>query len=969
MALVRRRRLPWVAFAMALGVLFGLMPGKALAASFEDVAPDRYRWALPAIEELQERGIMQGIGGNRFGPQLPLTRAQLAALFVRWKELPRDGIGPRFTDIQQGAWYWTDVKAAAAHGLLLGTAPQTFSPDMPVTRAMAAVVAVRSLGLGRAAESLAAAPLPYRDGDLIPDWARGAVSIALELGIMQGSGGVFRPHDPLTRAEGAVVFQRLLHVAQDEVARQAARAVKNLSVEASPAAVAVGETALVKGWPKDGRGYILPAPLSFSASGGTITPDGRFQAAKGGTYQVTVAVPGTSVKKTVTITVYETASFVVGEGLPPAVLPERPFELAVAFLTEKGAVNPRENRAQVTLTLEREGHAPQVYTATAKGGWASFTLSLPSPGVYRYRVSSPGLGEKAGEILAVEEPLGKVEAFLEKDRLPMGVAVPVTVTLKDREGQPLALAFPVRLNLAGGDGKVTVQKGGALIAGQGQLGPLAGTAPGKVELRLEVPGGALEGAVLAGDVVPRGRIQVTADKDQYRAGERARITVTLLDEGGKPLPLEGIPVTLTLRSPGDYDLEDRTLATRGGKATFDVPVTMAGPYGYRVEAPGFLPETLPGGKEGAFFTVLAGPAASFAVHVAPSTLLMPGETASIWAGWVDAYGNPASGSFRLKAVPLGKGGAAGTLNLAGESFPQGNWVGHFVAQQKGQVTWRFSPDKAAPVDVTFRVLEKPEEVAAGKGLWLMFPDWKAYGDEAILQKAVQGNFTHVYLEVATTRDQGFYGGRAMETLISKLHNKGIAFLSWTYPELRDVESDLRWTAEVIGYKSRFGVRADGYAPDIEEVIAPKAVETYAKATRQMLNPLGFQGRLIAITYPPNSWPQYPFKELAPYTDVFAPMSYWHHRAKDYTYYETYQYVRESVVKLRQYAGGPVAVSVIGQTYDMFSAGAMGIHSPGPLELEGAWQAAKDAGALGLSFYRYGTTSPSQWEVLLQLPWP
>ncbi|MDI3270061.1 MAG: S-layer homology domain-containing protein, partial [Bacillota bacterium] len=565
----RRFRALFLALIFSLGWLAFLSSGKAVAAPFQDVDRDRYGWALEAIEELQEKGIMQGIGDNRFGPQLPLARAQLAALFARWKELPRDGIGPRFTDVKETAWYWTDVKAAAAHGLLLGTAPETFAPEVPVNRAMVAVVAVRSLGLGRAAESLTSAALPYQDAALIPDWARGAVSIALELGIMQGAEGYFRPAAPLTRAEAAVVFQRLMRVSKEAVARQAARAVKSISVEASPAAIAVGETAVVKGWPKDGRGYILPAPIAFSASGGTITADGRFQAGKGGTYQVTVAVPGTSVKKTVTVTVYETTSFVVGEGLPPAVLANTPFEVAVAFLMEKGGVNPRENGRQATLTLEREGSDPQVLTAGAKGGWVSFQVSLPSPGLYRYRVSSPGLGEKTGEIWAVAEPLGKVEASLGQDRLPMGVGVPLTVTLKDPQGQAVPQVFPVRLRVSGGDGKASFQKASGLIAGQGQLGPVVGSAPGKVELRLEVPGGALEGAVLVGEVMPRGKIQVTSAGSQYQAGDKARITVALLDEGGNPLPLDGIPVTLTLRAPGDYDLEDRASSTLGGKAVFD----------------------------------------------------------------------------------------------------------------------------------------------------------------------------------------------------------------------------------------------------------------------------------------------------------------------------------------------------------------------------------------------------------------
>jgi hypothetical protein len=37
-----------------------------------------YPWAKPAIESLTKKGIINGMGGSRFAPGEPLTRAQFA---------------------------------------------------------------------------------------------------------------------------------------------------------------------------------------------------------------------------------------------------------------------------------------------------------------------------------------------------------------------------------------------------------------------------------------------------------------------------------------------------------------------------------------------------------------------------------------------------------------------------------------------------------------------------------------------------------------------------------------------------------------------------------------------------------------------------------------------------------------------------------------------------------------------------
>ncbi|MBX6722272.1 MAG: hypothetical protein IRY92_03390, partial [Dactylosporangium sp.] len=306
--------------------------------------------------------------------------------------------------------------------------------------------------------------------------------------------------------------------------------------------------------------------------------------------------------------------------------------------------------------------------------------------------------------------------------------------------------------------------------------------------------------------------------------------------------------------------------------------------------------------------------------------------------------------------------AAGALSALKGSLSGPGVAATFTAGKSGSRTLVFrSPDHPsfAPVSVTFRVLEKPEDVAAGKGLWLLFADWKANGDDEIVRRAVEGGYTHIYLEVATSGDD-FYGGRALDRLLWKAHAAGVALIAWTYPDLRNPAYDTAWSRAVIAFRTREGERPDAFAPDIEEVLTPSVVAAYAKAVREALGP---DGRLVAITYPPQSRPGYPFRELVPYTDVFAPMSYWHHFVREYTYADAYHYVADSVTELRRLAGADVPVSVIGQTYDMFAAGAVGIYSPTPLELRAAADASLATGAIGLSFYRWGTTTAAQWQAM------
>ncbi|MBE3590820.1 MAG: S-layer homology domain-containing protein [Firmicutes bacterium] len=968
--------LPPGAPALAAG---GGAPGTTAAAApsspYVDLDPHRYGWALPAILDLRQRGLMIGVDARHFAPSRPLTRAELAVLFVRLKALPLDGVGPAYSDLPPGAWYFAAAEAAAANGLLLGVTKDRFAPQDPVTRAMTAVVAVRALGLDRVAQDLAGAALPYRDAAAVPAWARGAVSIAGALGVMQGDAAGFRPQQSVTRAEAAVIVERLLAVPDEAVAAQGNRAVAYLNVDVPRAELNVGDRATFRAWGHDAATYLIPTAVAWSASQGTIAPDGTFAAAKPGTARITATVPGTGVARTVTVKVHQPARLAFGDGLPPVALAGTPFTAAVAVLDTAGALDPADNGRTVTLIVSGPSGASRTLTARTSGGWATFTLALDAPGAYTLTAQAGSLETAAAQVQAAAQPVGALE--LTADGAPAGAAplprtagdtVSLAVAVRAPDGSLRPERFPVRLSVSGAGAALT--QGSVLVRGSAAAGQLRLSAPGAVALSLSVPGGAVLGASAAFAVQPRGTVQILgANPAQVAAGRPATLQARLLGPDGTPLPLSGVTVTLTPHGPHGYDLPALAAATQNGVATFTFTPVFAGAYGFQASAPGFAP-----GDAGGVLNVTPAELAQLVIHAAPSTILAPGGTASIYAALADRYGNAIDAPFQLRAqAAAGSGTLGGTLSgsLSGDAaagldaqtaLAGPGTVAIFTAGAAGARTLTFtSPDhpQLPPVTVTFRVVQRPADVVAGKGLWLLFGDWKAVDDDEIVRRAVQGGYSHIYLEIATSGD-GFYGRRALDQLLWKVHNAGIAFIAWVYPDLRNPASDTAWTRDVIAYATPEGDRPDAFAPDIEEVLDPSTVAAYAAAVRAALGP---EGRFVAVTYPPQARPDYPFRQLAPYVDAFAPMSYWHTRVREYTFADAYRYVADSVRRLRQLAGVDVPVSVIGQTYDMFAAGGRGVYSPTPLELEGAWRAVLDTGAIGLSFYRWGTTTDEQWAAI------
>jgi hypothetical protein len=181
--------------------------------TFEDI---REHWAKNDIGKLASRLILQVKSAAEFVPDAAMTRAEFMTLLVRAMGLKENAEAVAFSDVTPGAWYDGWIGAAFAAGLANGYGDGSFRPDAAVSREEMSVMLVRALALAGLpqAEGDSGASVPseeFVDRDAIAPWAKNAVSVLAELGILQGMGdGSLTPQERMTRAQAATVVVRML---------------------------------------------------------------------------------------------------------------------------------------------------------------------------------------------------------------------------------------------------------------------------------------------------------------------------------------------------------------------------------------------------------------------------------------------------------------------------------------------------------------------------------------------------------------------------------------------------------------------------------------------------------------------------------------------------------------------------------------------------------------------------------------
>ena len=120
------------------------------AASFTDVADTEYYAA--AVKWANANGIVNGVTETEFAPNAEVTREQMAAMLARFVEYKKIEVAAEgdvtYTDSDAISEYAQDaVKTANKLGILIGNADGSFAPKSNATRAEAAALFVRLLGV------------------------------------------------------------------------------------------------------------------------------------------------------------------------------------------------------------------------------------------------------------------------------------------------------------------------------------------------------------------------------------------------------------------------------------------------------------------------------------------------------------------------------------------------------------------------------------------------------------------------------------------------------------------------------------------------------------------------------------------------------------------------------------------------------------------------------------------------------
>lgn len=169
---------------------------------FSDVAATA--WYAKAVKYAVDKGMMNGVGGNKFAPDGVTNRGMIVTVLYRLENEPTAS-AVSFTDVESGAYYANAVAWASANGIVTGYGNGKFGPNDSITREQFAAILYRYAQYKKYDVSVGEDTniLSYNDAQSISAYAIPAIQWACGAGVMNGSNGRLTPKLGATRAQAA----------------------------------------------------------------------------------------------------------------------------------------------------------------------------------------------------------------------------------------------------------------------------------------------------------------------------------------------------------------------------------------------------------------------------------------------------------------------------------------------------------------------------------------------------------------------------------------------------------------------------------------------------------------------------------------------------------------------------------------------------------------------------------------------
>ena len=172
---------------------------------------DGTQWYADGVDDIVDRGLMNGTGPVTFEPDSTMTRAMLVTVLWRLDGSHAPAGRNTFTDVPGGQWFTDAVTWAAENGVVNGVGSGKFEPDGRVTREQIATILFR-YAAKRYDTSARANLSVFPDAGRVSAYAREALAWANAAGLVNGTdnghGLILDPQGDATRAQVAAILMR-----------------------------------------------------------------------------------------------------------------------------------------------------------------------------------------------------------------------------------------------------------------------------------------------------------------------------------------------------------------------------------------------------------------------------------------------------------------------------------------------------------------------------------------------------------------------------------------------------------------------------------------------------------------------------------------------------------------------------------------------------------------------------------------
>ena len=168
-------------------------------------------WFYGDVMFVYENGLMLGTSKTLFSPHGTATRGMMATILWRMEGSPAPKGKNSFTDVEAGKWYADAIIWTAENGIFAGYGKDKFGPDDPITREQLAAIFYRYADYKGYDLTVKGNLDKFKDADKITDYAKTAMQWAVGSGLMKGkSGNLLDPQGTATRAEIAAMLHRFI---------------------------------------------------------------------------------------------------------------------------------------------------------------------------------------------------------------------------------------------------------------------------------------------------------------------------------------------------------------------------------------------------------------------------------------------------------------------------------------------------------------------------------------------------------------------------------------------------------------------------------------------------------------------------------------------------------------------------------------------------------------------------------------